>query len=73
MTPSDPKPHELMLHLSGDGYLIILLITQRALCLVCVVKLDGDSGLGNACLSVLVHQLLKVGGAHLPQNGHTEG
>lgn len=38
---------------------------QRTLAFVGVVKGNGHSGLCDATLSVLVHQVLEVGGSHL--------
>lgn len=51
--------------LSGNGDLIVGFKAQRTLALVGVVKSDGHCGLGNSSLSILVHQVLQVGGSHL--------
>ena len=44
--------------LPGDGDLVEVLVAQGRLLLVSIVESDGDSGLGDARLTVLVHQLL---------------
>lgn len=52
-------------NLSGDGDLIMGFEPQRTLAFIGVVKGNRHSGLGDATLSVLVHQVLEVGGSHL--------
>ena len=58
--------------LPGDGDLVIMLVTERRLLLVSVVKCDGDSGLGDSSLTVLVDKLLEVGRSDMAQVGDTE-
>lgn len=55
----------LLADLSGDGDLVVGFKTQRTLAFVGVVKGNGHGGLGDATLSILVHQVLEVGGSHL--------
>ena len=52
-------------NLSGDCNFVVGLVAEWALPLVSVVKGDGDSCLGDACLARLVDQLLKTAGTHL--------
>lgn len=52
-------------YLARDGDLSIVVIADGTLLLVRVVEGDGDGGLGDARLAILVHQLLKVCGSHL--------
>ena len=59
----------LNLYLSHDGHFVEPLVPDGALLLVAVVEGDGHGGLGDACLAVLVHQLLHVGGADLKTRG----
>ena len=44
--------------LPGDGDLVEVLVAQGRLLLVSIVESDGDSGLGDARLTVLVDQFL---------------
>ena len=59
-------------HLSGDGDLIVGLVSQWRLLLVSVVEGDGDRGLGDPRLTVLVDQLLQVGGSHVAEVGDAQ-
>ena len=59
-------------HLSGDGHLIVGLVSQWRLLLVSVVEGDGDRGLGDPRLTVLVDQLLQVGGSHVAEVGDAQ-
>ena len=54
-----------VIHLTCDGNFIVAFVAHRTLLLVGVVKRDADGGLRHTGLTVLVHQLLKVGGSHL--------
>ena len=45
---------------------------QNVLFLVSVVECDGDGGLGDASLAVLVDELLQVGGSHMAQVGDAQ-
>ena len=58
--------------LPGDGHLIVVLVSERRLLLVSVVEGDGDCGLGDASLAVLVDQFLQVGCSDVAQVGDTE-
>ena len=58
--------------LPGDGHLIVVLVSERRLLLVSVVEGDGDCGLGDASLAVLVDQFLQVGCSYVAQVGDTE-
>ena len=40
--------------------------------LVSVVERDGDCGLGHSCLSILVDELLEVGGPNVAEVGDTQ-
>lgn len=51
--------------LSGDGNFIVVVVAKGTLALVRVVKGDGDGGLSDPGLAVLVHQLLQICGANL--------
>ena len=58
--------------LPGDGDLVVVLVPQRRLLLVAVVEGDGDGGLRDARLAILVDQLLEVGGSHVTQVGDAQ-
>ena len=58
--------------LPGDGDLVVVLVPQRRLLLVAVVEGDGDGGLRDARLTILVDQLLQVGRPDVAQVGDTE-
>ena len=59
-------------HLPGDGDLVEVLIAQGRLLLVPVVESDGDSGLGDASLAVLVDQFLEIGRPDVTQVSDAE-
>ena len=59
-------------HLSSDRDLGAILIPQRAPRPVGVVEDDGDGGLGDARLALLVDELLEVGGPDLLQVGDAQ-
>lgn len=59
-------------HLTGDDNFIVLLIALRALLLVSVIEWDWNRGLGDACLSVFVHQLLQIGCPNLVKSKWTK-
>lgn len=50
----------------------MVFITKRASTPIGIIEHDGDSGLGNSCLALLVHELLKVGSPNLLQVGDAE-
>ena len=58
--------------LPGDGDLVVVLVPQRRLLLVAVVEGDGDGGLRDARLTILVDQLLQIGRPDVAQVGNTE-
>ena len=51
--------------LPGHCYFIVQFIANRTLILVCIVKCNGHSCLGNAGLSSLIHQLLETASSNL--------
>ena len=53
------------MHLSGDGNLIVRLVSQGTLLLVSVVKSDGHRCLCDTSLTTFVHQLLQATGTNL--------
>ena len=53
--------------LTGNCYLIVRFIADRALWLVCVIECDGDCGLCYASLPTFIHQLLETTGSHLQE------
>lgn len=70
ITPCDYVQHTLLQmflspHLSSDSDLIMGFKPQRTLAFVGVVKDYRHCGLGDATLSIFVHQVLEVGGSHL--------
>lgn len=54
-------------HLAGHDQLVVLFVPGRRLLLVVVVEHEGDGGLGDAGLALLVHELLQVARADLAQ------
>lgn len=52
-------------YLARDSNLIMLIVADRALGLIVVVKHDGNSGLRHAGLPLLVHKILQAPGADL--------
>lgn len=64
-----PSPHN---NLASDGDLAAFFIANGTAASVCVVEDDGDSGLRDAGLPLLVHELLQVAGADLLQVGDAQ-
>ena len=58
--------------LTGDGHLGTLLVSDGAGRLILVVEDDGDAGLVDAGLALLVHELREVAGADLGQVGNAK-
>ena len=52
-------------NLSGYHNFIVLIITQRALFFVSVVKCDRYRGFGNSSLTIFVHKFLEICSSHL--------
>lgn len=59
-------------NLAGDGDFGRVLVAERGACAVGVVEDDGDGGLGDPGLALLVDELLERGGAHLAEVGDAE-
>ncbi len=53
------------LHLSGDGDFIVLLVSQRRLLLVFVVKCNAHSSFRDSSLTILVDKFLQICCSHL--------
>ena len=58
--------------LTGDGHLGTLLVSDGTGGLVLVVEDDGDAGLVDAGLALLVHELREVAGTDLGQVGNAK-
>ncbi len=63
------RDRETNTYLTGDGYFRAVFIANGAAAAIVVGEDNGDSGLGDTRLALLVHQLLEIGDAHLLQVG----
>ena len=70
--PKSWSVFEWCTHLTGDDNFIVLLIALRALLLVSVIEWDWNRGLGDACLSVFVHQFLQISCPNLVKSRWTK-
>ncbi len=63
------RDRERNTYLTGDGYFRTVFIANGAAAAIVVGEDNGDGGLGDTRLALLVHQLLEIGDAHLLQVG----
>lgn len=68
------RDREKNTYLTGDGYFRTVFIANGAATAIVVGEDNGDGGLGDTRLALLVHQFLEIGDAHLLQvgNAHDE-
>ncbi len=63
------RDREKNTYLTGDGYFRTVFIANGAATAIVVGEDNGDGGLGDTRLALLVHQFLEIGDAHLLQVG----
>ncbi len=63
------RDREKNTYLTGDGYFRAVFIANGAAAAIIVGEDNGDGGLGDTRLALLVHQFLEIGDAHLLQVG----
>lgn len=54
-------------HLTRDCDLVMPLVANRTAFLVCIIEDNGNSGFGDACLTLFVDKLLQAAGSDLQQ------